>query len=298
MRVTSDMMMRGMLKNYRNNLAKLDRYNNQLGTGKKILKPSDDPSSTTLQMGLLSELRRIGQYAENVQAGVTWLENTDVALREVGDVIHRLRDLAVRGGSSTLAQDSRDALAEEVDEQIDHLIQVGNSKVGNRYIFAGTRTTVPPMEKHLDADGRISSVSYAGNSGSIGVEVASGVTIDVNIPGSDVFSDVLDAAINLRDKLFAGDLDAVGGSCLSDLDNATEIVLQQRAIVGAKSNRFELTESRLGEIEANSKALLSEVEDIDVAELIMNLRMQEVVYEASLNVGAKVIQPSLLNFMR
>lgn len=298
MRVTSDMMMRGMLKNLSRNLAKIDRYNNQLGTGKRILKPSDDPASTTLQMGLRSELRKIKQYVENVQSGITWLENTDVALREVGDVIQRLRDLAGQGSTSTLAQDSRDAIAEEVNELIDHLVQVGNSRVGDRFIFAGTRTTAPPMVKQLGADGRIESVTYEGDTGTVSVEVASGVAIEMNIPGSTIFSAVFDAAINLRDKLLAGDLTAVGGSCLSDLDNATQVVLQHRAIVGAKLNRFELTESRLGDIEANTKTLLSEVEDIDVAELILNLRMQEVVYEASLNVGSKVIQPSLLNFMK
>ena len=246
-------------------------------------------------MGLRSGCK-IKQCVENVQSGITWFENADVALREVGDVIQR-RDLAT-GEHLYLGTGFRDAIAEEVNELIDHLVQVGNSRVGDRFIFAGTRTTAPPMVKQLGADGRIESVTYEGDTGSVSVEVASGVAIEMNIPGSTIFSAVFDAAINLRDKLLAGDLTAVGGSCLSDLDNATQVVLQHRAIVGAKLNRFELTESRLGDIEANTKTLLSEVEDIDVAELILNLRMQEVVYEASLNVGSKVIQPSLLNFMK
>jgi len=298
MRVTTDMMLRGMLKNFSRNLERIDRYNNQLGTGKRILRPSDDPSATSLQMSLRSEVRKIAQYVENVQSGITWLENTDVALNEVGEVIQRMRDLAIQGSSSTLAQDSRDALAEEIDELIDHLVQVANSRVGNRYIFAGTRTTVAPMVKDYDDDGHVRSVTYVGDTGNITIEVASGVTVDLNIPGSEVFSAVFDAAIKLRDSLLAGDLAAVSGSCLSELDDATDLVLKQRSVVGAKINRLQLTESRLGEIEANTKTLLSQVEDIDVAELIMNLRMQEVVYEASLNVGSKVIQPSLLDFMK
>lgn len=299
MRVTSDMMMRGMLKNYRNNLAKLDRYNNQLGTGKKILRPSDDPSSTTLQMGLLSELRRIGQYAENVQAGIAWLENTDVALNEVGEVIHRLRDLAVQGSTDVPTQDSLDAIADEVNELIDHLVQIGNTKVGGRHIFAGTRTTEPPFEKvQGGADGLVTGVDYKGDSGDVVFEVSAGVGVAVNVKGVQVFTDVIDTAIAFRDALLAGDPAAVGSESLSKLDVASDIVLRQRAVVGAKMNRFELTESRLGETEANAKRLLSGIEDIDVAELIMNLRMQEAVYEASLCVGSKIIQPSLLSFMR
>ena len=84
MRVTSDMMMRGMLRNLSNNMEKLDRYNTQLGTGKRVRRPSDDPAVTSLQMRLRSELRRMEQYSENTVAGKTWLENTDDALAEVG----------------------------------------------------------------------------------------------------------------------------------------------------------------------------------------------------------------------
>jgi flagellar hook-associated protein 3 FlgL len=298
MRVTSDMMMRGMLRNLSNNMEKLDRYNTQLGTGKRVRRPSDDPAVTSLQMRLRSELRRMEQYSENTVAGKTWLENTDDALAEVGTVVHRLRDLAVQGGNGALAQESRDALAVEVDQLIDHLIHVGNSKVGGRYIFSGTRTMVAPLEKVYGADGRVSGVQYKGDDGSIEYEISSNVTVGINVRASDVLTYAIDAAISLRDRLLAGDTTAVGTDSLNELDAATDIVLRQRSIVGAKVNRLELTESRLGEMDANAQQLLTNVEDIDVAELVMKLRMQEAVYEASLNVGARIIQPSLLDFMK
>lgn len=298
MRVTSDMMMRGMLRNLSNNMEKLDRYNTQLGTGKRVRRPSDDPAVTSLQMRLRSELRRMEQYSENTVAGKTWLENTDDALAEVGTVVHRLRDLAVQGGNGALAQESRDALAVEVDQLIDHLIHVGSSKVGGRYIFSGTRTMVAPLEKVYGADGRVSGVQYKGDDGSIEYEISSNVTVGINVRASDVLTYAIDAAISLRDRLLAGDTTAVGTDSLNELDAATDIVLRQRSIVGAKVNRLELTESRLGEMDANAQQLLTNVEDIDVAELVMKLRMQEAVYEASLNVGARIIQPSLLDFMK
>lgn len=298
MRVTQDMMMRGMLKNLSQNLSRLDQLNTQLGTGKKVSRPSDDPSTTSLQMRLHSELRRIEQYVENAGSGITWLENTDAALEEAGAVVHRLRDLAVQGANGTLAQDSLDALADEVNGLVNHLVQVGNTKVGGKYIFAGTRTMVAPLQPLYDAGGdHVIGVEYKGDSGRIEFEVSGNASVQVNTLGSDAFSTVIEAAIDLRDRLLAGDSSAVADSSLSELDSANDRVLRQRATVGAKMNRFELTQSRLGETEINAKRLLSTVESVDVAEIVMKLRLQETIYEASLNVGSRVIQPTLLSFM-
>lgn len=299
MRVTQGMMVRGVLKNLSQNLSMIDKYNTQLGTGKKVSRPSDDPSTTSLQMRLYSEMRRIEQHLENVGAGITWLENTDAALEEAGAVLHRLRDLAVQGSNETLEQDSLDALAEEVNQLVNHLVQVGNAKVGGKYIFAGTRTLVAPLEAIYDASGHhVIGVEYKGDFGSIEYEVSGGATVKVNITASEVFSDVIDAAIGLRDRLLAGDQAGISSDSLAELDAAMDLILRQRSIVGAKANRFELTESRLGETAVNAERLLSNVESIDIAEVIMKLRLQETVYESLLNVGSRVIQPTLLSFVK
>lgn len=297
MRVTQGMMVRGFLKNLSQNLSTIDKYNTQLGTGKKVSRPSDDPSTTSLQMRLHSEMRRIEQHLENVGAGITWLENTDAALEEAGAVVHRLRDLAVQGASGTLVQDSLDALADEVNGLVNHLVDVGNTSVGGKYIFAGTRNLVAPLEAVYDAGGKVIGVVYKGDSGSIEFEVSSGTSVKVNTPASEVFFDVIDAAIRLRDRLLAGDHAAVGDS-IAELDAANDLVLRQRSIVGAEVNRFELTESRLGETALNAERLLSNVESVDIAEVVMKLSLQQTVYEALLNVGSRVIQPTLLDFMK
>jgi flagellar hook-associated protein 3 FlgL len=298
MRVTQGMMVRGVLKNLSQNLSLIDKYNTQLGTGKKVSRPSDDPSTTSLQMRLHSELRRIEQYRENVGAGITWLENTDAALEEAGAVLHRLRDLAVQGANGHLDQDSLNAIADEVNGLLNHLVQVGNTNIGGKYIFAGTRTLVAPLQAVYDAGGNVTGVQYKGDSGSIEFEVSGGTSVKINIPASDVFSDVIDAAIRLRDRLLAGDHAAVSSDSLAELDAAMDLILRQRSTVGAKVNRFELTESRLGETALNAERLLSNVESVDVAEVVMKLSLQQTVYEALLNVGSRVIQPTLLDFMR
>ena len=298
MRVTQGMMVRGFLKNLSQDVSMIDRYSTQLGTGKKVSRPSDDPSTTSLQMRLHSELRRIEQYRENVGSGITWLENTDAALEEAGAVLHRLRDLAMQGANGTLAQESLDALADEVNGLVNHLVQVGNTKVGGKYIFAGTRTMVPPLHAVRDAStDRVIGVLYKGDSGSVEYEVSGDATVKVNTAASEVFLDVIDAAVRLRGRLLAGDSFAVGNESLEELDAANDLVLRHRSIVGAKMNRFELTENRLGETAINAERLLSNVESIDIAEVVMKLRLQETVYESLLNVGSRVIQPTLLDFL-
>jgi len=297
MRVTQGMMVRGFLKNLSQNLSTIDKYNTQLGTGKKVSRPSDDPSTTSLQMRLHSEMRRIEQHLENVDAGITWLENTDAALEEAGAVVHRLRDLAVEGANGALDQDALNAIADEVNGLLNHLVQVGNTNIGGKYIFAGTRTLVAPLQAVYDADGNVTGVQYKGDSGSVELEISAGASVRVNTAAPEVFFDVINAAINLRDRLLAGDHVAVSNS-LGEIDAANDLVLRQRSTVGAKVNRLELTKSRLGETALNAERLLSNVESVDVAEVVMKLSLQQTVYEALLNVGSRVIQPTLLDFMK
>ncbi|NLU42028.1 MAG: flagellar hook-associated protein FlgL, partial [Firmicutes bacterium] len=279
------------------NLSTIDKYNTQLGTGKKVSRPSDDPSTTSLQMRLHSEMRRIEQHLENVDAGITWLENTDAALEEAGAVVHRLRDLAVEGANGALDQDALNAIADEVNGLLNHLVQVGNTNIGGKYIFAGTRTLVAPLQAVYDADGNVTGVQYKGDSGSVELEISAGASVRVNTAAPEVFFDVINAAINLRDRLLAGDHVAVSNS-LGEIDAANDLVLRQRSTVGAKVNRLELTKSRLGETALNAERLLSNVESVDVAEVVMKLSLQQTVYEALLNVGSRVIQPTLLDFMK
>jgi flagellar hook-associated protein 3 FlgL len=132
------------------------------------------------------------------------------------------------------------------------------------------------------------AVTYTGDSGQIKYQVSSGTTSQVNIPGDSVFKPVFDALISLRDDLQSGDIAAISDSDLKKIDDASDNLLSWQAEVGARTNQLENTSQRLDDLKTNFTKLLSDNEDVDVAATIMDLKMQQNVYQAALSTGASM----------
>lgn len=298
MRVTNNMIIGNMLRNLNRGLQDMERYNHQLSTGKRIRYPSDDPGGTTRAMYYRSQLVEVDQYVGNIRHGLMWLEETDSALGKVGDVLNRARDLALQGANDVLTEQERKALAEEVNELLNHLVQLGNTSVGGRYIFGGQRTNEPPYET-LQYYDRAKRPQSQGNDAPIEIEIAPAVKLAINVTGKTLLDPMFETLIDLRDALkgepSAGD---IGGELLGRLDEHINQLLQARAEVGARYNRLETTNERFGDLEVSLKSTLSDVEDLDVARAIMELKMQENVYRLALAATARIIQPTLMDFLR
>jgi flagellar hook-associated protein 3 FlgL len=145
------------------------------------------------------------------------------------------------------------------------------------------------------------AVIYSGDSGILNREIGVGITLSINVTGAQVFSgasNIFDSLIMLRDNLIAGNTAAISTGDINNLDRSIDNVLAYRAEIGAKINRLELHKERLGDMRVNFTKLLSANEDADMAEVIMNLQIQENVYRASLSTGARIIQPTLVDFLR
>lgn len=289
------MIISNMLRNLNAGLRSMERYNDQLSSGKRLRVPSDHPGDTTRAMALRTQLVGVNQYSDNVKNALSWLEETDSALGKAGDVLNRAAELAVYGATGSLSPTDRAALAEEVDGLIHHLVQVANAAQGGRYLFGGHVTDKPPFEQRENYE---QPPAYGGNSGEIRVEVSPGVEITINVPGDRAFSDLFQVLIDLRDALRDDDGEKVGGEVLGRLHETTDVLLRLRAEVGAKSNRLEATLERLGDLEVNVRRVLSDTEDVDVARAIMELLMEENVYRLALASTARIIQPTLMDFLR
>jgi len=296
-RVTDGMLMTNFLNNYHNNLEKLQKNQNMLSTGKKISRPSDDPVAVATSLRIRTDMARNDAYTKNADYAKSWLDITDSALNQLGDLLQRTRELAVQGANGTLTQADMQKMANEIEQLKAQMIQVGNTQYNGRYIFAGFKTTTQPFSEDNN--------SYNGDNGLIEFEVgAGGNKIAVNVPGDKVFdvdltgtSQLLVMMDNLKSALDSGDHQAVS-NLIVDVDKQMENVLAVRAEVGAKSNRIDLIQNRLQDDNYNFTALLSKSEDADLAQVITNLKMDENVYRASLAAGARIMQPSLIDFLR
>lgn len=303
MRVTNKTMLNNYLSNLNRNLRQMSKYQDQLSSGKEIRRPSDDPFAVTRSMSLHTSLNQNSQYLRNIEDSIGWVDITDSALGNLGDVMNRLRELVIKGGNGSLADSDRNAIKDEVVQLIEQVVQIGNANYDGRYIFGGQRTTEPPFK----LTGGI--LDYVGgmemdNETILKREISQNVIIEVNIPGEWIMSSKdgsLDLPITLNNivsALESGDTSQLGGQILKELDDNIDNLLALRSEAGAKYNRLEAAKMKNEEESFNMTELLSKTEDIDFAEKIMHYMMMENIYQASLATGAKIMQPSLLDFLR
>lgn len=307
-RVTNQMMSQRMLENLWASMRRLDKWNQQLSTGRRISLPSDDPADTETAMRLRTLLREGEQYVRNVDDALAWLEATDAALNHATQVLQRARELIIYGGNGTLTDEARQALATEMNQLIHDLFAVANTKHGQRYLFAGENTLIRPFEAILeepdDPNSPVGNFQYHGTRyepadgfDGLELEIEAGNTLRYNIFGNDVFEPIFDVLIAVREHLENGNLNDLTGDDLRNFDEAMDNLLRWRAEVGARVNRLELVRERLSQNQVNLEKLSAEVEGIDIAEVIMRLKMEENVYRAALGAGARIIQPTLLDFL-
>jgi len=296
LRVTNRMLVDNVLKNINSNLARLQKLEYQQSSGQIVSRPSDDPIRVTQALYMRSNLSEQQQHIKNMEDAKNWVDVSDTALDNASEIIQRANEIAINGANGTLPKEARDALADELDELIDHLVQIANTSHAGRFIFAGTKTTAVPFTTEKEAD-KITKVIYQGNDGVLDWEVSPDVTLDVNRPGNEIFDGIFEVLIDLSQDLRDANIEGINDA-IENLNTELDNNLSHRAIYGAKYRRMEMAIAQAKTSENNVTELLSNLEDINLAEINMLLSMQSYIYQASLMTAAKVLQPSLVDFMR
>lgn len=292
MRVTQSMLSNNMLRNLTNSFEQLGKYQEQLTTGKKISAPSDNPVVAMKGITYRTNLDQVSQYQRNIGEAHSWLDSSDDALDKVGSTIQRAQELMVQASSDSITPEDREKLKSEIDQLQQHIQSLGNTKVGDKYIFSGTKTNAPLFND----DG---TPNPDANESSIKIEVFDGVELQVNTKGKTLFENISqvlsDISTDLSDTSLSGN---DFNKYLTQLDGQMNEVLTSRADIGARQNRAEMMENRLDTQEVIVTKQLSENEDIDYEETITQLITQESIHRAALSVGSRIIQPSLMDFLR
>ncbi|TQR43741.1 flagellar hook-associated protein FlgL [Paenibacillus popilliae] len=296
LRVTPSMMHLQMTRNIYNNLSRMDDRQLQLSTGKKLNKPSDNPVGITYSLRYRSDLSINDQFQKNADTAKSWLDYTDTVLNQVNDIVQRANELTVQAVNGTNPQEAMNAVNVEMGQIYDQIISLSNSQMNSKYIFNGQLTDVMPYDKS-NADKQTTDTA------GIEYRFAEGAGLSINVTGMDVFGNPSDAdnlfgvLQRLQDSLKAGNQDSARGE-LNQLKSRLAKINEVRSEVGAKTNRIDLISERLGNLEMNLTEMQAKVEDADMAETIMKLKQDESVYQASLATGARIVQTSLLDYLR
>lgn len=298
MRVTNKSLLNNYMANLNRNLSSMRKYQNQLSSGKVVSKPSDDPFTVIRAMGFDTAIDRNEQYAKNIEYARGWVETTDTVLQDTVKTLQHVRQLTIRGSSGgTHSQEDLNAIADEVREMINQIEQIANTNFDGRYVIGGHNT----MEKSFEITAPGELAIDNGDKGIIIREISPRVTMEINVDAESYMNgaseDLATTLKNVYDRLLAGDSEALSTDSLDKLDEQIDKFLGLSAEVGAKENRLDAAFKKNEEETNNLKELLSETEDIDLAEKIMEYSMMENVYQATLATGAKILQPTLLNYL-
>jgi flagellar hook-associated protein 3 FlgL len=290
-RITESMTSRTVLSDIQNVQSQLTETQERLSSGKQLTKPSDNPFGTSRALLYSGEIAANNQYQSNVGEASSWLSTTDTALTSINSDAARARDLLLQGANGTMGQTDKDAMADELDQLADSIKTAGNTQYAGNYVFAGTATQTAPFTVG-GAD------TYAGNTASISREIGQNVTIPVNVTGDQAVSPILaairQAAVDLRAGGTPGN---VGTTDLQALDASTDQLAEVQAGVGASENRLTSATSRLQQINEAQSQQLSDVQDADMSQTMIDFSTQTAVYQAALKAGANLIQPSLMNYL-
>ncbi|MBH0161696.1 flagellar hook-associated protein FlgL [Fictibacillus sp. 26RED30] len=298
MRVTQSMLSNNMLRHISNSYESMAKTQEQLTTGKKISRPSDDPVVAMKGMTYRTNLTEVEQYKRNLSEAYNWMDNSDAALDKATSVMQRIRELTVQASNGTYEESQKGMIGKEIEQLKEHLVSIANTQVAGKYIFNGNDTTNKPVDLN-----KTPSVSDNGNA--VNLELSQGIEVAVNINPKNVFTHTagppetgLFGDINELKKALESTSGQDISGFLDKLDSHINNLVAERAELGARYNRVELIDARVSEQEVIANRILSDNEDADIERVITDLKMQESLHRAALGVGSRIMQPTLMDFLR
>ena len=293
-RMTQKMMSDRALLGMQTGLDRLAKVQEQLTTGKIINRPSDDPTAATSAMRMRTSVAEQKQYARNANDATAWLNQIDATFSSMTSQVRRARDVALQGANDgAMGPEAREALATEVDQIREGAITTANATYLGRPVFGG----VTGGTAAYAADGTWIGVTGDG----VVRTVADGVRIRVDVEGPTAFGTSPDSLFDHLDALStalrAGDTAGVTGAIDKLTADASRITDVQSS-VGARTNRVEQAQQAAGDAELSLTSSLADIENTDLAKATVDLKLQEVAYQAALAATSRVMQPSLLDFLR
>lgn len=297
MRVTQMMLGSMLTSDLQSVQSQMLQVQQQLSSGHQIIQPSDNPVGTENVLNWQSAIDQNTQYQSNAQNATGWLQSTDSALQSAIGLVQQVRTLAVSTSTGTLTTAEYQAISEQVASLQASLVTVGNTKVGDHYLFNGDQTATAPFTQSG------STVTFAGGSGNQMREVSPGMSVQANIGGS-VFNAAFTAMTNMLGYLSSPTTadqvtQTVGGtpSALSQLDTALNNLTNADGQAGAQLQQAQHAQSLLTNLGQSLQQLQAGTLDANLPQAVVSLQELQVSYQSALAVGAQLIQPTLAKYL-
>ena len=298
MRVSTNTVADQLLNQIQSLGRKQARLQNQVATGQKIFEAEDNPAAVGRVLNLESEQRRIGQFGRNITRALSLSEASFASLQAVKKISDRASELGVLGATLNGAASSV-AYANEVDQLIEQTLQAANGKLGNDHLFAGAAVATVPFVATRDVDGKVTAVVYAGdaNRAAIPVSETSNLTSATSGATNLGLRDFLNQLVALRGALNANSSTAVAAvqvTLVASEDRLISAIAEQ----GGVQTRIEAAMGQQQGRATSLERLVSSETDADLPTTLVKLNQATTAYQAALQSGAKIMQLSLLDYIR
>lgn len=282
------------MTNMESSMERLSELSKKHSSGKKISRPSDDPAIAVDGLSARSGIRNAENYINLSSSTANWLDANDIAVEQMIEELTRALVLTESGISDTIGEDERSTLAGEMTSILDGVIEIANTRHEGNYLFSGYLTQTKPFAL---VTGSPDTVSYSGDAGTIERAISPGQTVTVSLDGNTAFTPAFDAIIRARDGLANNDTSEISAA-ISDIQDALETAKTVRTDNGARRRQVNNVMDRLEETRLDLETLLSQKEDVNMAEVISDLQYQEVVYQSVLESGKMALNlPNMFNFL-
>ena len=321
-RITNMSMIDNYNRNLNQNLRKMENYQRQISTGRKIVRLSDDPVNVVKVVNAKDRLLDVEQYGKNLNDAGAWLNASETALNDLNSIVARCYELSVYAANDIFGADEKQAMVYELSQLREHVITLANSTLGDKYIFGGYNVTYEPFAAELDADdvptgevlvNREPMVYGDGDEEFISFELGMGLLFEVGVSANaflgveeegNIYYQITKLIETLSNE--SSNSDSTDPTDPGDLairpfvgimQQLQKNVLAVLSDVGGRSARIEMMVNRYSRDFVNYSQMQSDVEDLDYAEGMMYFSMAESVYRSALSIGGRVLQPTLLDFL-
>ena len=302
MRITNNMMSYNFLSSLNKSLEKSSKIQMQLADGKALHAPSDDPIKVSRSLRFSTGMELNNQYTQNAQDAISWMDSTDDNMQDLSKIMINIKELVIQASNGTNPQSAVQTIGDSVDNLINQMINIGNSQLGGRYIFAGQNDKIAPFTRNGD------TITYNGDNEKISMPTHPGEATpsqdSVNLTGTDVFGPslkILNDLIEVKNHLKSGteaDQLWLSDKGLALIEDDTDQMLLSHTTLGTRMSMYEMAKSMLDSSNTIIAGDQANNDSVDVAKGIVDYKNAEDVYKTALQIGARIMPMSLVDFLR
>jgi len=298
MRIASNTINDSMVRQIQQLMTDQAKLQLQVSSGRRITQPEDDPAAVGRVLNLQTEQRQLAQFTNNSSRALTLVQSSFSGLQGLKRVSDRAGELATLG-TGALSSDSMRTYGNEVDQLLEQALQLANSRAGGDYIYGGTNVDAPPFVATRGTDGKITSIVYNGNTDQASIPLSEATSVAPSTSGATNtgIGDFLNDLVTLRQALISTDIDAVRAT-QADLVEGENLIIAAMADSGGIQTRIEAAQAQQKDRVMSLESLVSSEASVDLPTTIVKLNQAQTAYQAALSSAAKVMNLSLLDYIK